>query len=299
MPITLENSCLRLTIDPAIGGKITRLQDVRTGREWLWKNPHLSQTPQPYGASYVETLDTGGWDEIFPSVSPCQIESLVIPDHGDLVFLPWEVIDVSPLSLEMAVTTRFASCRFTRWLHLEGETLRVDYQLENLGTESIPYLWCAHPLIAIEAGMSLELPAGTPMRVDGGVGVAGGTAFAWPHAPGLPPLDRIPDPRVDGPFAAKLFTAAGSVAEVSLTTADGGNSLRLAWNAEDAPFLGLWLNCGAWSGCGSAPYFNLGIEPATAPFDSLIDAISADSHRRLGPGETRCWSLEISSTVAS
>jgi len=289
MPLTVENIHLRLTVDPASGGKITGLQHVPTGRQWLWANPHLEQKPGVYAASYVESLDSGGWDEIFPSVTPCRIGSLEIPDHGDLVSLPWEVLDTSPLSLEMAVTTRFSPCRFTRVLRLEGRTLKVEYRLENLGTESIPYLWCAHPLISIEPGMTIALPEGLPMRTNGGA------AFRWPHAPELPPLDIIQDPCSPGfePFAAKLFTAGGSVSEITLTTADGRDQLRVSWNTEHAPFLGLWLNCGAWSGCGSAPYFNLGIEPATAPFDSLEDAILNGGYRLIGPGACVAWSLDL------
>jgi len=50
------------------------------------------------------------------------------------------------------------------------------------------------------------------------------------------------------------------------------------------------VNNGGWSGCGSEPYFNLGIEPATLPIDNLT---AADNPPILQPGETRCWCLEV------
>jgi hypothetical protein len=293
MPIVLENSSLRVVVDPAMGGKITSLRDQRSGREWLWRNPHLEARPLRYGASYVEELDTGGWDEIFPSVSPCLVAGHEIPDHGDLVSLPWEVIDASANFLEMAVTTRFAKCRFTRSLRLDGESLEIRYGLENRGDTTVPWLWCAHPLVAIEPGMRIDLPQGTAMRVDGGVRVEPGESFRWPHLPGLPPLDVISSG--DPSFAIKMFTAAGSVGEVGIVAPDG--RLGLSWDREAVPFLGLWLNCHAWSGCGSAPYFNLGVEPATAPFDSLADAMADPSGRELAPGESQGWSLLVSSRL--
>lgn len=287
MSIVLQNPFLRLTVDPASGGKITGLRDLRSGREWLWKNPHLDGAAVTYGRSYVEELDTGGWDEIFPSVSPCRVRDLEIPDHGDLVSLPWEVLGSDPERLEMAVTTRFAPCRFTRFLELDGETLRVSYRLENLGREPLPWLWCAHPLIAIEPGMRVSLPAGTPMRTSGGVGIEPGISFAWPRAPGLPVLDTLPE--ASAGFAVKMFTSAHHAEDITITADDG--SLRLSWDRNEIPHLGLWLNCGAWSGCGSPPYFNLGVEPSTAAFDSLEDALHDRTARILGPGEIRTWSL--------
>src|SRR5690606_33323212 len=103
--------------------------------------------------------------EIFPSVAPCRIDGRAIPDHGDLVSLPWEMLAATPHSLEMTVTTRFAPCRFTRRLALQDCALNLDYTLENTGRESIPYLWCAHPLFAIEAGMTIGLPRDTPVKL--------------------------------------------------------------------------------------------------------------------------------------
>ena len=69
-----------------------------------------------------------------------------------------------------------------------------------------------------------------------------------------------------------------------------GASLGLSWNPSEIPYLGLWVNNGGWSGCGSEPYFNLGIEPATLPIDNLTNA---ENPPVLQPGETRCWSLEV------
>ena len=293
--IEIANEFLKLAIVPEAGCKITGLQSVKTGRQWLWANPFLPVAAPVYGASYVEQLDSGGWDEIFPSVAPDHTGGLSIPDHGDLAQLPWQVLSQSATRLAAAVTTRFAPVRFTRTLTLEGNRLQADYRMENQGEKSVPYLWCAHPLIALEPGMRIELPQGTTMRIDGGVGVAAGTSFAWPHAPGLPALDRVPDPGQAGfaPFAGKMFTAQNAVDTVAIATADGSEKLRLSWDRQSAPHLGLWLNCRGWSGCGSAPYFNLGVEPATAPFDALSAAVQDGSGRLFAPGASAAWSLTV------
>lgn len=293
--ITLSNDHLSLAILPEVGGKIASLRSLATGREWLWTNLHLPIATPEYGASYVEKQDFGGWDEIFPSVSPAKVDGLDIPDHGDLAVLPWQVLEQSDSRVKMVVITRFAPVRFERTLTLEGAQVRAEYRMTNLGGKPVPYLWCAHPLVALEPGMTIDLPTGGATRIDGGVGVTAGASFAWPQAPGLPRLDRVPDPAAPGfrPFAAKLFTAKGAVGEVAIGAPDGREKLRLQWDATDAPYLGLWLNCRGWSGCGSAPYFNLGVEPATAPFDDLGAAMQDGSGRFLAPGEMRSWAMTL------
>lgn len=296
MAIVLRNDFIELEVSPELGGKISRLCDRRSGRDWLWKNPHLPMRPPQYGESYVENIDSGGWDEIFPSVSPSKAGGFDIPDHGDLVGLSWEVIEQSDKMLFLGCDTRFANCRFERRISMEGERVTFEYILSNRSDKTVPWLWCAHPLIALEAGMRLSLPLNTPMSLKGGVGVVP-EEFAWPllERNDLPSLDRIPDPEAPGfrPFAAKIFSEANVLSDFSLFTPDQASVLRFAWNWRDTPFLGLWLNCRGWSGCGSAPYFNLGIEPATAPWDDLADAIADGSARFLAPGDVRQWSFEI------
>ena len=175
----IENDWLRLTLLPEVGGKISSLHHKHGGRQWLWANPHLPHNLPSYGASYTSLMDSGGWDEIFPSVAASSFAGLAIPDHGDLVGLPWLVDDFGAAHVTMSTRTRFADCHFQRELRLDGETLCVTYRLHNRSKVVIPYLWCAHPLIALEAGMRIILPSGILIKNRGGIGVDG-SDFSWP-----------------------------------------------------------------------------------------------------------------------
>ncbi len=55
--------------------------------------------------------------------------------------------------------------------------------------------------------------------------------------------------------------------------------------------VGVWINNGAWSGCESEPYFNIGIEPAMLPVDDLS---KADNPPVLHPGQVVEWFLNVS-----
>ncbi len=264
---------------PACGGKIQSIRSLDTGREWLWHNPHLPLRQPVYGESYIEGIDFGGWDEIFPSVDPCVLELahgeiVSVPDHGDLVSLPWKVEECSEYNLRLSVEGRCFPFRFTRTLSVAESGIDLFYELTSEGQVPMPWLWCAHPLFRLEPGMEVCWQGRDGQDIEG---------------------VTIPDPSAPDflPLAEKIFTESGVATSVEIRPS-GGEVLRLDFDPEENPFLGLWVNFSAWSGCGSESYFNLGIEPSTAPCDALPEARYAKLHRSLNPGERRHWTLRLS-----
>jgi hypothetical protein len=67
----------------------------------------------------------------------------------------------------------------------------------------------------------------------------------------------------------------------------------LHYDPQELPWLGLWINNGGWSGCDSEPYLNLGLEPTTAAFDCVAQAMDNGAISWLQPGETRDWALAV------
>jgi len=82
--IALRSPEIEVVVVPALGMKLTNLRRLR-GREWLWRNEQIPLRLPGSGTSYVETADSGGWDECFPTVGP----SLDLPDHGELWSADW------------------------------------------------------------------------------------------------------------------------------------------------------------------------------------------------------------------
>jgi hypothetical protein len=96
-----------------------------------------------------------------------------------------------------------------------------------------------------------------------------------------------------GEFASKIFVVSPDSGTVSVTAADANDSLTIRYDPHDLPWLGLWINNHGWSGRDSNPYMNLGLEPATAAFDSVSRAIDEDSIAWLQAGQTRSWSISV------
>ena len=109
--IRLENERVSVSLLPEAGGKIAEFIDRRSSRNWLWQNPHLPMRRPVYGSDYGRELDSGGWDEILFSTSPCEIglpdgTQHSVPDHGDLVGQMWKVAESKPLETAIARNIR-------------------------------------------------------------------------------------------------------------------------------------------------------------------------------------------------
>ena len=98
--VALRSAQVEIVAVPAIGMKLTNLRRLN-GREWLWRSDQIPLAPPEPGASYVETADSGGWDECFPTVGACPIPGAPpgtppLPDHGELWSAPGPARSTKP-----------------------------------------------------------------------------------------------------------------------------------------------------------------------------------------------------------
>jgi len=287
--LTAETGPLALTLIPALGGKISSLRDARSGREWLWRHPRLPYRRLPHGSSYVRDADTGGWDECFPSVSACAYPSppwpgAAIQDHGELWSQPAELtVDEGGGAVWLGTAWPGVALpyRFERTLRLSAGSAAIlcQYRVTNLGDAPLDWIWSAHPLIAIEPGMRVELPPGHYHR-----------NIARPAGLGAAPLDPLPGP--ESRVALKIWSHPLAEGWARVTAADG--ALHMRWDARELPQAALWMNLGNDAGDGGAPFYNMGLEPCIGAQDSLADAVTEHKiYASLGPGESRSWRLEV------
>lgn len=299
---------LSLILVPALGGKVASLRDEATGREWLWRHPRFAYKRVPYLSSYVAEADTGGWDECFPSVAACDYPSapwqgVAIQDHGEL----WSQ------TAELAIETKAESVTLrTRWFGLalpytftraitlttDSARLHIDYAVENNAAEPLNFVWCIHPLLAIEPGMELRLPASARFNVNGTQppnSVSPTREVAYPFA--MSGLSLPVLPKVNAGRAIKIWSDPLPAGEgwAALRARDG--ELRMTWEVALLPQVAAWMNLGAWAADGGAPYYNLGLEPCMGAQDSLAEAVTERNlFASLAPQGKQTWWLEIELT---
>lgn len=302
--VLIQAGACAVVISPALGGKIASIT-VR-GTELL--QPPL-RTPAPRTQTMgFEESDASGWDECLPSVAACTVKTAAgeahVPDHGDLWRVVWQVIEGNegsravlkakcfslPLELERSITL---SEQGKGWL------LDIKYRLTNTGSVRVPWSWAAHPLFLAEAGDRIILPESIhTLRLEGSGGGrlgAGGDAVAWPLANlasgGTTDLSRAEAP--DSGIGDKLF--AGPLLQQDawcvLERPKAGVRIKVSFDADATPYLGLWICYGGWPDGQPAKQTCVAMEPATAPVDSL--AVRGSWTRELGPGEWSVWSMGV------
>jgi len=307
--LSIQTGVMELSIIPELGGKVNSLRDTRTGREWLWRHPRFPYKQVPHGSSYTAASDTGGWDECFPSVAQCEYPSApwqgaAIQDHGELWSHPAEFEMDEPAG-SIILRTRWQGIvlpyTFTRVIVLNenSSTARVDYEVVNNSDQPINYVWCIHPLLAIEPGMELLLPSSARFNVGGSI-----------------PQDLVPlEEKLQYPFVASGLnfptlpeTTAGRAIKIwsdPLPAGEGWASLRahdgelkMLWDVALLPQVAAWMNFGAWAADGGTPYYNLGLEPCIGAQDSLNEAVNQyNLFATIPPHGTKSWWLEIELTA--
>ena len=305
--LEMENESIALTLLPELGGKLISLRDLRAGHEWLWRSTRLPLARHTHGASYIEVADTGGWDECFPTVAPCvyplsPYRGRALPDHGDVWSQPWATeVQQSREQLLIASTCRSVTlpCTFSRRLRLRGAapTLEMAYEVHNQGRDAVAFIWSAHPLFALSAGMRLQVPPDARFNVYSTTPTSAlpdGRGLQWPftvHSDGhAVALDPLPGP--DAGIAFKIWSDPLSAGWATLDAPRA--ALHLRFDVSEVPQLAVWLNAGGWSGIGGAPYYNLALEPCIGAQDSLAEAVlKYDRYVLLAAGELRRWNLQI------
>ena len=284
--------------------KLTNLRRPR-GREWLWQNDQIPLAPSRPDASFVETADSGGWDECFPTVAPSPVPGAPpgtppLPDHGELWSAPWTSSayeHAGGVTLAGSAAGRGLPYELSReiTLDLHEPVMRLRYRLRNTGDGSIPWIWCAHPLLNVQPGSTLELPSVRQVKVAAVHGLpelGAGDIVSWPDAFGGRD-GRFTFPS-RGAWAVKLFGDMGRDGRLILTDPRRGERLEMVVDPAEVPQVGLWINNRGWAPPGKQPYYNFGLEPAIGAPDSLEEAVRDwKLAQTLGPGEERRWSVEV------
>jgi galactose mutarotase-like enzyme len=291
---------LRLSIIPALGSKAISLQDLGTGREWLY---HPAQNGRSYGnrgyGSIYKESDRSGWDEMFPTINPCRYpsfpwDSSEIPDHGEVWSIPWEawiqngnlVCETTGIRLpyQLRKTYRFSS----------PSTLRIEYCAINPAPFPLPFLWAAHPLLRLTEGMKLIMPKGMDRIVVSyshhqRLGSLG-EIWDWPvvHRDGTEiRLDSV-EPN-NGLHAEKYyFQQKMTEGWAAIYDPNTGEKLTFRFPPEQVPYLAVWANYGGHGGD-----YNLAIEPATGFLDDLHEAANKKQTSVIPPKGSYEWFLEV------
>ncbi|MEL6795770.1 MAG: hypothetical protein AAFO89_03005 [Planctomycetota bacterium] len=296
---------LRVRTVPSLGGKSTELCSPSTGRNWLETNPRQHPRQGKPFASYIAEFDTGGWDELFPTVDPVPPGTQLgawgeggLTDHDEPWYRRWSTEAVSSLAIEHLVASTEPSFEFGRQIDLDRlhPVMRPRYLVRNSSTPPLHYVWAAHPLFRCDSGMSIDIDPRTPVvsatRYD--TNEPGKLSYrTWEHVVDhFASLDRSSgwsDAERTSGVTLKGFLERSDSISIGLHDRRSRERRTIADTESTIGYVTLWLNFGGWSGDGKQVDCNIGIDSATASAD--LPLTSGDV---LEPGRDRLSSLTVS-----
>lgn len=263
----LGNQEVELTVVPELGARIISLQDLRTGRDWLWHPAGGLKLFRNQPSDRFETGPLVGVDECFPTIAPCRHQGRDLPDHGELWAAAWTVDHDAWEAglLRTGVSTEISPFDFSRTIELVGNEVRLQYQLTNRGTTKENFLWALHPLLRLQAGDCLELPASTRALLNG-----------------EPWLDNIG--LGGGGECAKIFAAPVAEGFAAISNRATGDRLEFEWPPAENNVLGMWLTSGGWHG-----HEHFALEPTNSDADTLSAATARGRCGTLPAGQAIHW----------
>jgi hypothetical protein len=268
----LSNSEWEVAVVPQLGAKIISLKNLRTGREWMW-HPHggLKLFRNHAGADF-SISPLVGMDECLPTIAPCSWQGRNLPDHGEVWNMSWEVNAQAWQNgiLETCVKLRVSPLEFKRTLDLQGNELILNYQLTNLSDAAESYVWAMHPLLRLQAGDQLQLPASTRSLLNGA---------AW--------VDAV-DSAVPEGRCAKVFARPVQEGFARVCNQETGDSLEFSWEPSENNTLGIWLTRGGWNG-----HHHFALEPTNGDDDALSMAAERNHCGVIPAGASAEWQVRL------
>jgi hypothetical protein len=302
--LVLENSALRLTIMPELGGKIVSLIRLESGREYLLQppEPQRGYRPRSYAANF-EDYETSGFDECLPTVAECRYPEAPflnsrLPDHGDIWCLPSSA-EVVGEQVRLTSHLRSLPLRFTKQVQLRDNTVRLDYEATNLSQSTVNFLWSAHPLLRVERGAEIILPREVK-EVEVGWSNAerlgkAGDRCTWPEAIERSGrsvrLDVVAPPSAG--TAEKFFTPRLSEGFCCLSLPRENEGVTFRFDPRLVPYLGIWICQGGWPASRTAKDFTVALEPCNGRPDSLGQAVRRNECAVLREHASVQWWMEI------
>jgi len=285
--LELISNELRLIVLPNWGGRIVSITPRTSPDTEILLQPLSDRISSSAENTHYTANQSWGWDDLFPSVSPCTIHDpelgeIVIPDHGEL----WlREVQISYSEQECSFTTmgQILPYYFEKKLLPLPNGVKMEWTLKNLSDHPFLYLWSAHPLFTLNSDTIVRIPSGVkelsfevPPRIS--------TMF--PMNSGTLQFKNIGDK-----FALKYFYVSQILSTdlpLCLEYPSAGLRISIIFDINFLSYLGVWINNGGWG-----DQYALALEPTTSYPDSLLEAQRNASARILSPHKVESWWLGL------
>lgn len=284
---TVETDMLAAVILPEDGAKIASLRRKADGKELLATKPGDTYKPLTSTGSYVDS-ECSGFDDMFPTVdpdSPVGNTYGTYPDHGECCRLAYRAA-VREDSLVLSARSCVFPVTYEKVVRAEASgAISMSYQIQNRSDAPFPFLWAGHIMLAGEDGMKVLTPFGdqTPTEMM--------FAEPVPASASQLPYDRLMQHKPGIGATYKFYYLEPMPEGVFGVRYPDGSKLTFTVDPQKLPYLGVWLNNGAFQ-----DGYSITPEPCSVPFDAPSRAAQRGYHSLIPASDAITFTIQIQLT---
>lgn len=282
--LSLEGGGLRATILPSQGAKLASLVRLSDGKELLAVKAGEHYRALSYDGDYVSS-ECSAFDDMFPTVDPYtptvgSYKGVTYPDHGEVCRIPY-AWSAEGACIHLRSASRRFPLQYDKRVLVREDALILAYDIQNQADVPFPFLWAGHIMLRGEDGMRLL----TPFTEDSPTELMFGPEGAE--------LSRLPKDRLmgfaPGEGAAYKFYYTEPMKEGRFGVSyPDGSALLFTVDEKKLPYLGIWLNNGAFQ-----DMYSITPEPCSVPFDSPEKAAARGARSIIPPRASFSFEMKI------
>ena len=259
-----------------------RLSALRYGRQdFLTAPPHAFRLPAKDYGQY-ETRPVYGYDDCFPTVDACNFptQEWSVPDHGELCWLPWEVIATRD-QLTFRVESEKLPVIFKRCMSFQTSSLNWSFEVINMGDVNVPFLHVMHCLMPLREIIGVQIPEFSK-AVDEALG-KGLPLTTSDHA------ERLLMSHGDG--GASMLLLQGVKSGRAGIAFKSGLELDVRFPFELFPTLGIWWNNGRYPDEEGCRRVECAFEPVPSKYSSLAKSFQEGAYLLAPARASMKWTI--------
>jgi hypothetical protein len=301
-PFSLASDTVTIVVDPGRGADVLTITHIASDTQILFATPWRERADelrsgvrQPGSSDSVMSWMEhyrGGWQTLFPSAGePRVIAGASVGFHGEVSITKWNVDERSDSSATLSVELFTVPVRIERRVSVEGSTVIITDQLDNLSSTTIEADYVSHPAFGGDLlNGTCRLDTGA-RRFSADPSFEHGTVTAWPW---LDQQDGRRDLR-ELPPVGETSSAFGWLGDfesgwASVTNLDRGVRARLDWDSAQLPYAWVWQE---FNSAPTFPWFGRARVLAIEPASTQTGGEDRASVFRLEPHETRRMDVRL------
>jgi len=244
--------------------------------------PELFRPPSADYGEY-ETRPVYGYDDCFPSVEVSKFpgKEWIIPDHGEICWLKWNVIS-KPDKLIFTTKSKELPIIVKREMQFSNDGILWKFDVKNEGDKNLPFQHVMHPLMPLDEVIDFELPQFKSLYnaiSDQNMGELGNPESA---------KNYLLNQKVGS--ANMLFLQQVETGEMNWTYRNGIN-LKVSFSKENFPSIGIWWNNSAYPDEDGCRRNECAFEPIPGLNSALLDNYKNGTCLSVAPGESFSWQI--------